>query len=101
MEGGEADFVCDYGTGGCSCVGCYYDTAVELTSYDRCARACCFGEGHALGGQSCVAVVVGEVEAGHVGGLRRRNGRAQAGYDGLQDVMVLLGDSHASWFGSL
>ena len=65
-EGNEGRYLVSYyGSGGGSCVGCYYDAADEDAADDCGAGACGFGEGDAAGVEGGVAVVVGEVEAGH------------------------------------
>ena len=63
----ESCLVCYYGTAGCSRVGGDNDSAIEDTADDCGARAGGFGEGNTFGVEGGVAVVVGEVEAGHCG----------------------------------
>ena len=66
---GRAHLVGDNGAAGGARVGGNDDTAVEETADNGGARACGFGQRHALGVKGRIAVVVGEVEAahGHVG----------------------------------
>lgn len=60
--------VCHDGPAGCASVCGNDDAAVEEGADNGGAGACGFGEGHTLGVEGGIAVVVGEVEAGHGGG---------------------------------
>lgn len=57
------------GTAGSSCICRNNDTAFKQTSYDGCSCARRLGERDTLCVQSSISCVVGEVEAGHSGGL--------------------------------
>lgn len=69
-----AHLVCDYRPAGCACVCCNDDAAVEQRTHNGRSCAGRLGQRHALGVEGGIAVVVGEVEAGHGGGVRRREG---------------------------
>jgi hypothetical protein len=57
--------VCYYGTAGCSCVGGNHNSSIVYAAHDCGTGASRLGKRDTLGVQSCIAVVVGEVEAGH------------------------------------
>jgi hypothetical protein len=65
VEGKLVYLVCYYGAAGGARVCCNHDAAVEETAHNSCSRACRLWQRHALGVEGCIAVVVGEVEAGH------------------------------------
>lgn len=66
----ERDLIRNYWSTGCSCVCCYYNTAIKDAADNGCACAGSFGQGDTSRVESEVAVVVGEVEARHGGGGR-------------------------------
>lgn len=57
--------VCHDGAAGCTCVGRNHDAAVEKAADDGGSGAGRLRQRHALSVQGGIAVVVGEVEAGH------------------------------------
>ena len=69
MLRGAAHLVCYYGPAGCSCVCCNHHAAIEERAHNGCSGACGLGQWHTLGVEGGIAVVVGEVEAGHGGGV--------------------------------
>lgn len=65
----STDLVCDYGTARSTRI-CGNDyAAVEETAYNRCSCAGRLWQRHTLGVEGRIAVVVGEVEAAHRGGV--------------------------------
>lgn len=68
-----AYLVSDYGPAGCSGICCNDNAAVEETADNGGSGAGGLGEGHTLGVEGGIAVVVGEVEAGHGGDCARRD----------------------------
>ena len=69
---GRAYLVCYNGTAGSSCVCCDDYAAVEETAHNGRSCAGRLGQRDALGVESRIAVVVGEVEAAHGVGVRCR-----------------------------